>query len=94
MSAYLLQLLGMGRALVDACDAALLALTGGGSRRFRRGLGLVFALSSATVAATLAALLRRRYLLTVPHRPSQRLFSFISFNHLISIILHQSLINS
>jgi tRNA A37 threonylcarbamoyltransferase TsaD len=81
MSAYLLQLLGMGRALVDACDAALLALTGGGTRRFRRGLGLVFALSSATVAATLAALLRRRYLLTVPHHHSHLFFQFLHFNH-------------
>lgn len=80
MSAYLLQLLGMGRALVDACDAALLALTGGGSRRFRRGLGLVFALSSATVAATLAALLRRRYLLTAgvtTGAPPRHRFDFV-----------------
>jgi hypothetical protein len=69
MSAYLLRLLGMGRALVDACDAALLAITGGGTRRFTRGLGLVFALSSATVAAFLAAFLRRRYLLTVQWPP-------------------------
>lgn len=62
---YLMRLLAMGRELVDICDAALVALTGGGGRRFRRGLGLVFALSSAVVAAALAAFLRRRYLMTV-----------------------------